>query len=175
LNLLKLLAFQIGNEVSLNELATQLKIDVKTVDRYLDLLEKSFVIHRLTGFSRNLRKEITKKHKYYFFDNGIRNAIISQFNPLDLRNDTGALWENFIVTERMKKRAYNKIYGSSYFWRTYEGKEVDLIEERDGVLFGYEIKLSMKKRFKPPAEWLSTYDNARLEIINQDNYLDFIT
>ncbi|MFO7810264.1 MAG: ATP-binding protein, partial [Candidatus Delongbacteria bacterium] len=119
LNLLKLLSFQLGNLVSYNELARQLHIDVKTVSRYLDLLEKTFVIKRLGGFSRNLRKEITSKNKYYFLDNGIRNAIINQFNPLDLRDDIGALWENFIIMERFKCRSYNNIYGSSYFWRTY--------------------------------------------------------
>ncbi len=174
LDLLKLLAFQLGSEVSLNELATQLKIDVKTVDRYLDLLEKSFVIFRLTGFSRNLRKEVTKKNKYYFFDNGIRNAVISQFNPINLRNDVGQLWENFIVSERLKKRAYKKIYGSSYFWRTYEQQEVDLVEEREGALFGYEIKYSTEKKAKLPKDWLSTYSNATYKVINFDNYLDFV-
>jgi len=175
LNLLKLLAFQIGSEVSLNELASQLKIDVKTVDRYLDLLEESFVIHRLTAFSRNLRKEISKKNKYYFLDNGIRNAVISQFNPMDLRNDAGQLWENFIVSERLKKRAYKKIYGSSCFWRTYDQKEIDLVEEREGVLSGYEIKYSTDKKPKPPKEWSSAYAAATYEIIDQDNYLKFIT
>jgi len=174
LNLLKLLAFQIGNEVSLNELATQLKIDVKTVDRYIYLLEQSFVIFRLSGFSRNLRKEISKKNKYYFIDNGVRNAVISQFNPLNLRNDAGALFENFVVSERMKKRAYKNIHGYDYFWRTYGQQEVDLVEEREGSLFGYEIKYSQRKKIRHPKDWLSTYPNASYEIINQDNYLDFI-
>lgn len=174
LNLLKLLSFQLGSEVSLNELATQLKIDVKTVDRYLELLEKSFVIHRLTGFSRNLRKEVVSKNKYYFYDNGIRNAIISQFNPPTIRNDMGQLWENFIVSERLKKRSYKEIYGASYFWRTYDQKEIDLIEEREGNLFAYEIKFSDYKSIKPPQEWVTEYPKAEFKLITSQNYLDFI-
>lgn len=175
MDLLKLLAFQIGSEVSLNELAGQLRIDVKTVDRYLDLLEKSFVIYRLTGFSRNLRKEISKKHKYYFLDNGIRNAVVSQFNPLDLRDDVGQLWENFILSERLKKRTYTGIYGDSFFWRTYGHSEVDLVEEREGKLLGYEIKRSPRELPKAPRQWLSNYPNATYEIVNQENYFGFIT
>ena len=146
LDLLKLIAFQVGSEVSLNELATQVKLDVKTVGRYLDILEKAFVIVRLGGFSRNLRNEVTSKAKYYFLDNGIRNAVIGQYNLLDSRNDIGALWENFIVAERLKKRSYTGIYGNIYFWRTYDGKEIDYVEERDGGLFGFECKWTIKRR-----------------------------
>lgn len=174
LNLLKLLAFQIGNEISLNELGTQLNLDVKTVQRYLDLLEKNFIIIGLGGFSRNLRKEIAKKQKYYFIDNGIRNGVIAQFNELENRNDIGQLWENFLVTERMKKREYKNIYGTSYFWRTYDQQEVDIVEEREGKLFGYEFKWSMKKNVIPPKDWLTTYPNATYEVITQENYLDFV-
>ena len=174
LNLLKLLAFQVGNLVSLNELATQLKIDVKTVGRYLDLLEKSFVIKELGGFSRNLRKEITKKSKYYFFDNGVRNAVIDQFNKLEDRNDIGALFENFMIMERVKKCSYDDIYNTSYFWRTYDGQEVDLVEERDGGLFGYEFKWSAQKKPDAPQDWLG-YKNAEFKIINKENYLDFVS
>lgn len=174
LDLLKLLAFQTGNQVSLNELAGQLGIDVKTVARYLDLLEKTFIIIRLGGFSRNLRKEITNKNKYYFLDNGIRNAVISQFNRLDTRNDVGQLWENFIVMERLKKRSYKDIYAFQYFWRTYDQKEIDLIEERKGKLFGYEIKWR-DKRIKTPKAWLETYKKATYQVINKNNYLEFIT
>jgi len=174
LDLLKLIAFQVGNQVSLSELATQVGLDVKTVGRYLDLLEKSFVIKRLGCFSRNLRKEVVSKGKYYFLDNGIRNAIISQFNNLADRNDVGALFENFIFTERLKCRDYKNIIGSTYFWRTYDGQEIDLIEEREGKLFGFEIKWGNKK-IKKPKDWLATYENAEYKIINQDNYLDFIT
>src|SRR4030042_571000 len=130
LDLLKLIAFQTGSLVSLNEIATQIKLDVKTVGRYLDIFEKAFVIKRVGGFSRNLMKEIVSKAKYYFLDNGIRNTVISQFNPIDSRNDIGILWENFMVTERIKKYGYQNIYGSFYFWRTYDGQEIDLIEER---------------------------------------------
>lgn len=174
LDLLKLLAFQIGSEVSLNELATQLGIDVKTVGRYLDLLEKTFVIIRLGGLRRNLRGEVTSKSKYLFLDNGIRNAVISQFNRLEDRNDIGQLWENFIIMERLKKRSYKGLYANSYFWRTYSGAEIDLIEERDGKFFGYECKWS-KKTTRAPKEWTTTYKEADFKVINPDNYLNFIT
>lgn len=173
INLLKLLSFQVGSLVSLNELAGQLSIDVKTVARYLDLLEKSFVIKSHRGFSRNLRKEIAKKGKYYFLDNGIRNAVISQFNDLKDRDDVGKLFENFIYSERLKKLEYDNIYGSLYFWRTYEGQEIDIVEERDGKLEGYEIKWK-KDKIKSPKDWLETYKNAEYKIINQDNYLEYI-
>lgn len=175
LDLLKLLSFQVGSEVSLNELATSLAIDVKTVGRYLDLLEKSFIIHRLTAFSRNLRSEITSKSKYYFLDNGIRNAVISQFNTFDSRNDIGQLWENFLMTERLKKRSYLNIHGYSYFWRTYKQREIDLVEERNGKLFPYEFKWSEKNKFSAPKDWLSSYPQAeKLSVITPNNYLDFI-
>jgi len=172
-DLLKLLAFQVGNEVSLSELATKLSIDAKTVGRYLDLLEKSFVIFKLTGYSGNLRSEITSKNKYYFLDNGVRNALISQFNPLDSRNDLGALWENFIVCERLKKRTYKNIYGNVYFWRTYGGQEVDLVEEYDGKLHGYECKWSKNTKNSAPSGW-SSYPNANYSVITPKNYIDFI-
>jgi len=174
MSLLKLLAFQVGSEVSVSELAVQLKANVKTIDRYLGLLEKTFVITKLGGYSGNLRKEVVKKYKYYFWDNGIRNAIISQFNNLEDRNDIGQLWENFIMIERLKKMSYDNIYGNRYFWRTYDRKEIDLIEERDGKLFGYEIKWGTKK-VKNPDEFIKTYKNAIFKVINQDNYLDFIS
>lgn len=175
LDLLKLLAFQVGNEVSLNELATSLAIDVKTVGRYLDLLEKAFIIFRLSPFSRNLRSEVVNKSKYFFFDNGIRNAVISQFNRLDSRNDVGSLWENFLMIERTKKRSYKHIHGYSYFWRTYEQKEIDLIEEREGKLFPYEFKWSTKNEVLPPKSWMLTYPQAEdFSVINPNNYLDFI-
>lgn len=174
LDLLKLVAFQVGSEVSLNELATQVKLDVKTVARYLDILEKAFVLIRVGGFSRNLRNEVTSKAKYYFLDNGVRNAVIGQYNLLDSRNDIGALWENFIVTERIKKRAYVGIYGTFHFWRTYDGKEIDYVEERDGGLFGFECKWSTTHRTKPPKKWLESYPGAAYEHVTPDNYLEFI-
>jgi hypothetical protein len=174
IDLLKLLAFQVGNEASTSELGKKLGLDHKTVMRYLDLLEKSFVIFRLKGFSRNLRKEISKMGKYYFYDSGIRNALISNFNTLDNRNDTGQLWENFLMVERMKRNSYQKIYTNYYFWRTYDQKEIDLIEERGGKLYGYEFKWK-KNRIKKPKDWLETYQNASFNIIDQENYFEFIT
>lgn len=174
LDLLRLLAFQIGNEVSMSELAANLGIDTKTVSRYLDLLEKGFVLINIRGFSRNLRKEISKKSKYYFYDNGIRNAVISNFNPLHLRDDVGRLWENFIVTERIKKQAYHKIFSNNYFWRTWDQKEVDFVEEREGKLFGYEVKYAPDKK-KVPADFLEAYPGATIQTITSQNYLEFIT
>lgn len=143
--LLNLLAYQIGNEVFLNELSNKLRMAKQSIERYLDLLEKSYVIKKVTGFSRNLRNEVTKTARYYFYDNGIRNAVINNFNRFDLRNDQGMLWENFMYMERFKSNAYKQLYANSYFWRTYDKKEIDLIEERDGNLSGYEFKLSPKK------------------------------
>jgi predicted AAA+ superfamily ATPase len=173
-DLLKLIAFQVGSEVSLNELATQVKLDVKTVGRYLDILEKAFVIVRVGGFSRNLRSEVTSKAKYYFLDNGVRNAVIGNYNLLDSRNDIGALWENFVVAERLKKRSYTGIYGTFHFWRTYDGKEIDYVEEREGGLFGFECKWSSKQRVKPPKKWQESYPGATFELVTPDNYLDFV-
>lgn len=171
--LLSLLAFQIGKEVSLNELANNLDINIRTVDRYLDLLEKSFIIYNVRGFSKNLRKEVVKTSRYYFYDNGVRNALISNFNSFDKRNDIGQLWENFLFMERLKKRTYNRIYANTYFWRTWDQKEIDLIEERGGELFGYEFKWGDKKP-KPPKGWLETYSNAKYKVINRTNYLKFV-
>lgn len=175
-DLLKLLAFQIGSEVSLRELSRQLGIDGKTVSRYLDLLEKSFIIIRLGGFSRNLRSEVTDKAKYYFLDNGVRNGVISQFNNLGIRNDVDQLWENFVFSERIKKQSYRGMYGQSYFWRTYEQQEIDLIEERDGELFAYEYKWSTKhKNTKPPKAWVEAYSGYKsFEVVDPDNYLEFV-
>jgi len=173
LDLLRLIAFQIGSKVSLSELSRELGIDLKTVARYLDLFEKSFILYNLRGFSRNLRSEIKQQSKYYFYDNGIRNAVISNYNDLGLRDDIGKLWENFLVVERLKKQAYGSIFTNNYFWRTWEGKEVDWVEERGGKLFGYEFKWGNKKT-KLSTEWLKTYSNASFETINQENYLSFI-
>lgn len=173
LDLLRLLAFQVGNEVSLSELGNRLGIDFKTVARYLDLLEKSFVIFNLRGFSKNLRNEVTRKSKYYFYDNGIRNAVISNFNFLELRNDTGALWENFLAVERLKTQAYKGIFSNNYFWRTWTQKEIDWIEEREGKIFGFEFKFSPSKT-KVPKEFLSAYPEAQVEIVHPENYLGFL-
>ena len=172
-DLLKLLAFQIGNEVSLNELSNTLGIAKQSVERYLYLLEKAFVIIKVKGFARNLRKEITKTSRYYFYDNGIRNALISNFNDLTTRNDIGMLWENFLFIERIKKQEYKRIYSNNYFWRTYDKKEVDMVEERDGKLFAYEFKYSAKKS-KIPLAWKTSYPDSDSSIISKDNFLDFL-
>jgi predicted AAA+ superfamily ATPase len=172
--LLQLLAFQIGNEVSYSELAGQLAMSKNTIERYLDLLEKTFVIFKLTGFSRNLRKEISKNPRYYFYDNGIRNALINNFNLLEMRNDIGMLWENYVIMERIKKQEYLQMSSNNYFWRTYDQKEIDLIEERKGILYGYEIKWQIEK-LKPPKDWIKSYKNSRYSLINKENYLDFIS
>lgn len=172
-DLVRLIALQIGNEVSLNELATTLGIDRKTVARYLDLLEKSFILYNLRGYSRNLRKEVTKKSKYYFYDTGVRNAIISNFNDLSLRDDVGALWENFMVIERLKTRSYKNIPANDYFWRTWDQNEIDFVEERDGKLFGYEFKWK-KQNTKEPKSWRETYPEATYEVITPENYLKIL-
>ena len=173
IDVLKMMAFQIGKEVSLSELGSNVNLDLKTVEKYLDLLEKVFVIRRVDGFSRNLRKEITKNSHYYFFDNGIRNALINNFNDLKTRDDIGQLWENYLFMERIKKQHYQNIYLNRYFWRTYTQQEIDLVEEREGKLFGYEFKWGSKKG-KIPSEWRKAYPEAEYQTINRDNYLDFI-
>lgn len=170
-DLLKLLAFQVGSEVSYTELATSLGMAKQTVENYIDLLEKSFVIFTLRGFSRNLRKEVNKKPKIYFYDLGIRNAIIDNFAYLNNRNDIGALWENFLIMERLKRNEYQKHFCSQYFWRTYTGAELDYIEEYNGKLYGYEIKWS--KLAKAPESWVKTY-KAEYSCINKDNFIDFV-
>ena len=173
-DLLTLLAFQIGSEVSLSELGNQLEISKDTVYRYLDLLEKSFVLVNIRGFSRNLRKEVTKTSRYYFYDLGVRNALINNFNPLHIRNDVGQLWENFIVMERLKKQHYDGPHANNYFWRTYDQQEIDWVEEREGKLFGYEIKWNPKRKVKAPRSWHETYANSEFECITNENYLNFI-
>lgn len=171
--LLQLLAFQIGKQVSLTELGTQLGMSKNTVERYLDLLEKAFVIYRVGGFSRNLRKEITKSARYCFFDNGIRNALIQNFNPVAIRDDLGQLWENYILAERCKKREYLRQPANAFYWRTYDKKEIDLVEDREGALAGYEIKWK-KVLGKAPKGWHANYPHATFHIIHRENYLQFI-
>ena len=172
-DLLSLVAYQIGNEVSVTELSRQLEISKNTVTRYLDLLEKAFVLIKVRGFSRNLRSEITNNCRYYFWDNGVRNALISNINPLARRADTGQLWENYLAVERTKKQSYDPLFANNFFWRTYGQQEIDWVEEREGKLFGYEFKWQ-KNKGKKPALWTNTYPNAEFEIINKDNYLDFV-
>ncbi len=172
-DLLRLIAFQIGMEVSLNELSKQLGLAKQTVEKYLDLLEKVFIIKKIQGYSRNLRKEITKTYRYFFWDNGVRNALINNFNPLRMRNDEGMLWENFLFTERLKTQEYFNIHANNYFWRTYDRKEIDMVEERDGILYGYEFKLHAKK-IKAPKLWKDTYPEAEYKVIDRDNFVDFL-
>ena len=173
--LLTLLAFQVGKEVSVTELGTGLGLNRLTVERYIDLLEKTFVIFRIPGFSRNLRSEVTKTSRYYFRDNGIMNAVVNNYNPINMRdgNNVGALWENFVVSERMKKQEYCKILSNNYFWRTYERQEIDLVEEREGQLFGYEIKYG-KANPSAPILWQENYPEATYQVISRNNYSDFI-
>lgn len=176
MDLLRLIAFQVGKEVNVEELANSLKdISRNTVENYLDLLEKVFIIYKVRGFSRNLRKEVTKSSRWYFYDNGIRNAIIKNFNKLDLRQDVGELWENYLMAERMKYNAYSKNLVEPYFWRTYDQQEIDLVEDGSGKLSAYEFKWNAKKKVKAPGGWSRTYPNASFEAINRENYLEFIT
>lgn len=171
-DLLKALALQIGNEVSLAELANLLGKNSHTIEAYLNLLEQSFIVFKVRSFSRNLRKEISKKYKIYFYDLGIRNSLIQNFNLLDIRSDTGALWENFCLAERMKHNNNNRNFPNCYFWRTYDGQEIDWVEEREGKLFAYEIKWGKKTPLAPKV-WLENYPNAEYKVINRDNFLDF--
>lgn len=174
IRLLQLLAFQIGREVSFNELGGQLGMSKNTVERYLELLEKVFVVFRLNGFSRNLRKEIVKNSRFYFYDTGIRNALINNFNTLSMRDDIGMLWENYVIVERLKRQEYLGSTANNYFWRTYDQKEIDFVEERGGKLYGYEIKWKAAK-VKPPKTWLESYKSAKFEVITKENYLGFIS
>ncbi len=174
--LLKLLAYQIGSEVSLSELANNLGIDVKTVGRYIDLLVKSFIIYPLGGFSKNLRKEVTKKKKYYFIDLGIRNTLLDDFGLLDTRPDKGALWENFLTMERVKLHTYRETFARLYFWRTWQKQEIDLIEQIDGELYAYEFKFSPKAAAKArlPAAFRRAYPEAKFKVVHKDNFWDFV-
>ena len=172
-DLVRLLAFQIGSTVSLNELANTLQIARDTVQNYIDLLEKTFVIFRLSGYSRNLRKEIVRQDKIFFYDLGIRNAVIENFAPLSNRNDGGALWENYLIVERMKTQTYRRQGANRYYWRTYTGAELDYVEEREGLVKGFEFKFNQKIA-RAPQSWTETYPEAAFETINRDNYLDFL-
>lgn len=173
-DLLKLMAFQIGNEISLTELGTQLGISKNTVERYLDILSKSFIIYKLGPFSRNLRKEIVKNNKWYFFDNGLRNAVIANMNDLSLRADTGQLWEQYLINERIKFQKYNGIISNNYFWRTYDQQEIDWIEEREGHLYAHEIKFKNQK-VNEPRGWKKNYPASIFSVVNSANYLEWIT
>ena len=174
LDLLQLLALQIGKEVSFSELGCQLGLSKNTVSKYVDILEQSFILINIRGFSRNLRKEISKSSKFYFYDLGVRNALINNFNLIEFRNDIGELWENYLIIERLKKQHYTKIYAQNYFWRTYDHQEIDWIEDRDGQLYAYEFKWRAQDA-KQPSAWKEAYPQSTFTVINKDNYLDFIT
>jgi predicted AAA+ superfamily ATPase len=173
-DLLRLIAFQIGQEVSLLELATQLQLSKNTVANYLDLLCKVFVLFKVEGFSRNLRKEVVKSSRWYFYDNGIRNGIINNFNKIENRNDIGSLWENYLASERIKKQHYQKIRTNNYFWRTYDQQELDWLEEKGDNLAGFEFKWNENRKSKIPAAFAKAYPEASYEVINRDNYLEFV-
>jgi len=172
--LVRALALQIGSEVSYNELSNLLGADRGTIESYIRLLEQCYVIFRLDSFSRNMRNEIKKGHKIYFFDNGVRNALINNFSPLDLRTDTGALWENFMVVERLKRNARTNTFAQLYFWRTVGQQEIDLIEEIDGTLNAFEFKWNEKKKAKLPQAFTNNYANVNFSCITPANYLEFV-
>lgn len=174
-DLLRLIAYQLGKEVSIQELANQLQLSKNTVSNYLDLLSKVFILFKIEGFSRNLRKEIVKSSRWYFYDNGIRNAIINNFNTLDSRNDVGDLWENYLAYERIKKQNYKKIKTNNYFWRTYDQQELDWLEEIGDNLEGFEFKWNENKKVKIPTAFAKAYPDAGFNLINRNNYLDFIS
>lgn len=172
--LLQALAFQVGSDVSTNELAHTIQTDNKTIDKYIDLLEKCYVVFRLGGLSRNLRSELKRAKKIYFYDNGVRNAIIQQFAPVQLRNDMGALWENFFIAERMKRNNYGGHYCNSYFWRTTLQQEIDLVEESDGVMTAFEIKWNHNRKPIFPKSFLESYNVNETVVVTRDNYLDYL-
>ena len=172
--LLQALALQVGSEVSFNELGRLLGLTSITVQRYIDLLEKSFVLFHLRSFSRNVRSELKKSRKIYFYDNGVRNAILGDYKPLDLRTDTGALWENFVISERIKHNSYNTYYGKSYFWRTQQQQEIDYIEDFDGVLHTDEFKWSTTKLPRLTETFAKNYPDHTFAIVTPDNYQDFV-
>ncbi len=172
--LLQALAFQVGSQVSYNELAQLCSLDSKTVEKYVILLEQSYVIFRLNSFSRNLRNELKTSKKIYFYDNGIRNALIANFNQIEGRADRGALWENFLISEWKKFLEYNRLWGNSWFWRTKEQKEIDLVEERDGKITGYEFKWNPDQKVKIPRLFLDSYENSDFQVIHRDNCDSFL-
>jgi predicted AAA+ superfamily ATPase len=173
-SLLRLIAFQIGKEVSLEELGRQLGMSKNTVERYLDMLSKVFVVYRISGFNRNLRKEIVKNNRWYFYDNGVRNALIQNFNKLDLRADVGELWENYLAAERIKFQNYTQLHCTNYFWRTYDQQELDWVETEGDTIRSYEFKYNLNKSPKAPKGWSNAYPEASFEVIHSGNYLEWI-
>lgn len=173
-DLLKALALQLGNEVSYNELAQLLQVDRATIEKYIDLLEKAFVVFKLQALNNNQRNEIKNSRKIYFYDNGVRNAIIQNFNPLNLRADTGALWENFLIAERVKMIAYKPLYVSQFFWRNYYGQEIDYVESQNGTYHAFEIKWHEKRKAKLPTAFKNLYPNSTFKIVNRMNFDEFV-
>jgi len=172
--LLQAIAFQVGDQVSYSELASTVGIDVKTVESYIDVLEKCYIIFRLPSLSRNLRNELKNNRKIYFYDNGIRNALISNFSPIELRTDSGALWENFAISEKIKFTSYSHLWCNRYFWRTHEQKEIDYVEDRDGQLSAFEFKYSPKKKVVVPKHFAEAYPTATFKVITPDNFEEFV-
>ena len=173
-SLLRLIAFQIGKEVSLEELGRQLGMSKNTVERYLDMLSKVFVVYRISGFNKNLRKEIVKNNRWYFYDNGVRNALIQNFNKLELRADVGELWENYLAAERIKFQNYTQLHCTNYFWRTYDQQELDWVETEGETIRSYEFKYNLNKSPKAPKGWSNAYPEASFEVIHSGNYLEWI-
>lgn len=171
--LLIALALQIGTEVNYNELSNSLRADRNTIETYIDLLEKTFVIFRLKPFSRNLRNELSTGRKIYFYDNGIRNALIGDFKTIELRNDKGVLWENFIISERFKRNEYSGWYGHSWYWRTYQQQEIDLIEEINGEFNIYEFKWNPKSKAKFSKTFIENYNPKKTIVITPENFDEF--
>ena len=172
--LLQALSFQVGSQISYSEIGSLVGLDSKTVEKYIDLLEKAFVIYRLTTYSRNLRDELKTSKKIYFYDNGVRNALIAAFNPLALRDDIGALWENFIMAELLKKDMYAKNFARRWFWRNKQQQEIDLIHESDGMYTAWELKWNDKKKAACPPSFKSAYPDISFQVINKENFLDFL-
>jgi predicted AAA+ superfamily ATPase len=172
--LVQALALQIGNEVSYNELGQLIGADNETVERYVDLLERSYVIFRLQSLSRNLRNELKKSKKIYFWDTGIRNAVIRNFNPLNLRTDAGALWENYMVTEILKQKLNKRQFFNRWFWRTHAQQEIDVVTEMDGKITAYEFKWGKKKKQRIPTSFKEAYDDPEFFTITPENYDEFL-
>jgi predicted AAA+ superfamily ATPase len=173
--LLQALAFQVGSEVSYHELGQIVDLDNQTVENYISLLEQTFIIFRLPPLSRNLRKELKRKRKIYFYDNGIRNAIIAQYQPLELRQDTGPLWENWLISERMKTLHYQGLHANTFFWRTQDQQEIDYVEERDGKMWAFEMKWSPKARPTFSKTFTQAYPEHELRIITRENYYEWLS
>ena len=176
IRLVQALALQIGSQISYNELSQTVGLDQKTVEKYIDVLEKCYIVFRLSSFSRNIRNELKMSKKIYFFDNGIRNAVLGNFSQIENRQgaEVGALWENYLVSERIKRNAYNGFYGTSWFWRTQQQKEIDYIEEEDGIISAFEFKWNVKVKAKFPKQFEDAYQNSTFQMINPENVEDFL-